>query len=186
MRNIVALYKNYSDQVEEFGGEKIVSRRIDQISNEMKEFIKVHDLESIAEINEVLLFHAVLDYFSDIQRLKVYQDIKNPNEIKIKAYETAWLLRRKPIQLTGQLEDDRNAFLNERFNLLRLASFMMGEDMYLPINSDSDGYVEFEKYMDSLLYYFKFRQCDPQSIEIMLLGFSAGRILGRLSAECRE
>lgn len=79
------------------------------------------------------LTHAVMDYFSDIQRLKDYQKIEHINGLKIKAYETFWLLQRKPIQLKEQLEDDRMLYVNERFLLTRLTSFMLGDDIYKPL-----------------------------------------------------
>lgn len=182
MKNITVRYKNYSEQIEKFGGDEIVSKRINQIYNEMSDYIIEEKIGDIALVNEVLLTHAVMDYFSDIQRLKDYQEIEHANEYKIKAYETVWLLRRKPIQLKSQLDDDRNAFLNERFNILRIANFLLRDDIYLPINDKniSEG-VEFSNFLDTLLYYFKFRQCDPQTIELMLLGFDAGRVVEKIS-----
>ena len=52
-------------------------------------------------IHEMALTHAVMDYYSDIQRLKEYQKIERVNEIKIMAYETFWLLKRKPCCKNG-------------------------------------------------------------------------------------
>ena len=60
-------------------------------------FLAINKLEEIAYIHEMALTHAIMDYFSDIQRLKDCQKIKHVNEIKIKAYETFWLLKRKPL-----------------------------------------------------------------------------------------
>lgn len=42
--------------------------------------------------------HAVLDYFTDINRLKHFHEISRTNLYKTKAYEISWLLRRRPIQ----------------------------------------------------------------------------------------
>ena len=69
----------------------------------MKDFLEQNDLCDVAYIQEMALTHAIMDYFSDIQRLKDYQKIEHINEIKIKAYETFWILKRKPIQLIGQI-----------------------------------------------------------------------------------
>lgn len=74
-----------------------------------------------------------MDYFSDVQRLKDYQKIEHVNEIKIKAYETFWLLKGKPLQLKDQIEDDRFLYVNEKFLLTRLTSFMLDSDIYRPI-----------------------------------------------------
>ena len=35
----------------------------------------------------------------------------------------------------------------------------------------------FKNFLDTLYYYLKFRRCDAQSIELMLLAFKAGRIM---------
>lgn len=72
----------------------------------------MNELEETAYIHHMALTYAVMDYFSDIQRLKDYQQIEHVNEIKIKAYETFWLLKRKPLQLIGQIEDDRLLYVN--------------------------------------------------------------------------
>lgn len=113
-------------------------------------------------------------YFSDIQRLKDYQKIEHVNEIKIKAYETFWLLKRKPLQLKGQIDDDRLLYVNEKFLLTRLTSFMLGEDINMPLVGEKS--VAFKNFLDTLYYYLKFRRCDAQSIELMLLAFKAGQI----------
>lgn len=126
-------------------------------------------------IHEMALTHAVMDYYSDIQRLKEYQKIERVNEIKIKAYETFWLLKRKPIQLMKQLEDDKMLYVNEKFLLTRLTSFMLGEDMNIPLVEDKK--KAYTNYLDTLYYNLKFRRCDAQAIELMLLAFQAGRVV---------
>ena len=157
------------------GGEDIVRSRIQQISQEMIEFLKVNQLEDIAYIHEMALSHAIMDYFSDIQRLKDYQQIEHVNEIKIKAYETFWLLKRKPLQLSRQIDDDRFLYVNEKFLLTRLTSFMLGDNINMPIVGEKS--VAFKNFLDTLYYYLKFRKCDAQSIELMLLAFKAGQIM---------
>lgn len=141
----------------------------------MLDFLRANDLEQIAYVHQMALAHAVMDYFSDIQRLKDYQKIEHINEIKIKAYETFWLLKRKPIQLKEQLEDDRLLYVNEKFLMTRLTSFMLGDEINRPIVGEKG--VSFKNFLNTLYYYLKFRRCDAQSIELMLLAFQAGRLV---------
>lgn len=141
----------------------------------MPDFLRANDLEQIAYVHQMALAHAVMDYFSDIQRLKDYQKIEHINEIKIKAYETFWLLKRKPIQLKEQLEDDRLLYVNEKFLMTRLTSFMLGDEINRPIVGEKG--VSFKNFLNTLYYYLKFRRCDAQSIELMLLAFQAGRLV---------
>ncbi|MBR3318545.1 MAG: hypothetical protein IKG21_12070 [Atopobiaceae bacterium] len=141
----------------------------------MEDFLNSYDLTEVAFIHRMSLYHAVMDYFSDIKRLKDYQPIERVYEIKIKAYETYWLLRRKPLQLLSQMEDDKLMYINEKFLLVRLASFMLGDMMTVPLVGDRG--KAFKNYLDTLYYYLKFRRCDPQAIELMLLAFEAGKLM---------
>ena len=156
-------------------GKEEIESRIRQISGEMLDFLNAMDLSDVAYVHEMALTHAVMDYYSDIQRLKEYQKIERVNEIKIKAYETFWLLKRKPIQIMKQLEDDKMLYVNEKFLLTRLTSFMLGEDMNIPLVEDKK--KAYTNYLDTLYYYLKFRRCDAQAIELMLLAFQAGRVV---------
>jgi len=174
MNNIENTYINYDELISTIGKE-VIESRIEQISQEMLDFLEVNELEETAYIHHMALTHAVMDYFSDIQRLKDYQQIEHVNEIKIKAYETFWLLKRKPLQLIGQIEDDRLLYVNEKFLLTRLTSFMLGDHINMPIIGDKS--IAFKNFLDTLYYYLKFRRCDAQSLELMLLAFKAGQIV---------
>ena len=175
MNNIENTYANY-DKLIDLIGEEVIKHRFMQLDQEMNTFLSINNLQEIAYVNEIALDHAIMDYYSDIQRLKDYQDIEYINEIKIKAYETFWLLKRKPIQLKKQLQDDSFLYVNEKFLLSRLTCFMLQDDINKPLLSERR--KAFKNYLDTLYYYLKFRRCDAQSIELMLLAFEAGRLLG--------
>ncbi len=174
MTNIENTYIRYDELVDAIGKD-VIESRIHQISQEMLDFLEINNLKEVAYIHNMALTHAIMDYFSDIQRLKDYQRIEHVNEIKIKAYETFWLLKRKPLQLIKQIEDDRLLYINEKFLLTRLTSFMLGDDICMPIVGEKN--IAFRNFLDTLYYYLKFRRCDAQSIELMLLAFEAGRMI---------
>lgn len=174
MNNIENTYVKY-DELVAVVGQDVISSRIQQISQEMLDFLKINNLEEIAYVHEMALTHAIMDYFSDIQRLKDYQQIEHVNEIKIKAYETFWLLKRKPIQLKGQIQDDKFLYVNEKFLLTRLTSFMLDDEINRPIVGEKS--IAFKNFLNTLYYYLKFRRCDAQSIELMLLAFKAGQLV---------
>lgn len=181
MNNIENTYINYEEIVSEFKPE-VIQSRFEQIYEEMKAFIRRMGLEEIAKINAEILMQALLDYFSDVYRLKKYQKISHTNGIKIKAYETFWIVHRKPIQLTAdELEDDKNIYINEKFVLSRLVSYLLGDRVNMPIIEEKQ--KAFQSFLDTLYYYLKFRRCDPQSIELMILAFKAGQLLGDGKAE---
>ena len=174
MNNIENTYVKY-DELVAVVGQDVISSRIQQISQEMLDFLKINNLEEIAYVHEMALTHAIMDYFSDIQRLKDYQQIEHVNEIKIKAYETFWLLKRKPIQLKGQIQDDKFLYVNEKFLLTRLTSFMLDDEINRPIVGEKS--IAFKNFLNTLYYYLKFRRCDAQSIELILLAFKAGQLV---------
>ncbi len=174
MNNIENTYIKYDELVAAVG-EKVIESRIQQISGEMLDFLEINGLNEIAYLHQMSLTHAIMDYFSDIQRLKDYHQIEHVNEIKIKSYETFWLLKRKPIQLKVQIEDDKYLYVNEKFLLTRLTSFMLGDDINKPIVGEKK--VIFKNFLDTLYYYLKFRKCDAQSMELMLLAFKAGQMI---------
>lgn len=175
MNNIENTYVDYDDLIQAVG-QDVLERRIGQLNQEMLEFLKSNELDEIAYVNQMALVHALMDYFSDIQRLKDYQKIKHINEIKIKAYETYWLLLRKPIQLVKQIDDDSLLYINEKFLLSRLTSFMLQDDINVPLVDERR--KAFKNYLDTVYYYLKFRRCDAQALELMLLAFKAGRLIG--------
>ena len=174
MYNIENTYVNYEEIIAEFTEEKVASR-LDQIRLEMECFIREFELENVAYVHELALDHAVMDYFSDIHRLKEYQEIERVNDIKIKAYETFWLLKRKPLQLKVQLDNDKYLFINEKFLLMRTASFLLGDKMNESF-LDEESAGAFRNFLDTFYYYLKFRRCDAQAIELMLLAYAAGRL----------
>ena len=140
MNNIENTYIKY-DELITLVGHEVIESRIQQVSQEMLDFLTFNKL----------------------------------NEIKIKAYETFWLLKRKPLQLKGQIEDDKFLYVNEKFLLTRLTSFMLGDDINKPIVGENS--TMFKNFLDTLYYYLKFRKCDAQSMELMLLAFKAGQLV---------
>ena len=149
MNNIENTYIKY-DELITLVGHEVIESRIQQVSQEMLDFLTFNKLNEIAYLHEMALTHAIMDYFSDIQRLKDYHHIEHVNEIKIKAYETFWLLKRKPLQLKGQVEDDKFLYVNEKFLLTRLTSFMLGDDINKPIVGENS--TMFKNFLDTLNY----------------------------------
>lgn len=176
MNSIESMYLSYDGLLEEFS-EDVIRSRYAFLYKECMEFLKSQGLESEVRLNEVLLMHAVLDYFSDVSRLKKFHHIHHINETKVIAYETFWLLRRKPLQVVTQLQDDFLAFINEKFVFSRLAAFLVGNRKDQVLREQDK--KAFMNYLDTLYYFLKYRQYDPKMLELMLLGFRAGEIWGR-------
>ena len=52
---------------------------------------------------------------------------------------------------------------------------MLGEHINMPIVGEKA--TSFKNFLNTFYYYLKFRRCDAQSIELMLLAFKAGQLL---------
>lgn len=177
MNNIESIYSNYEDLLLEFS-EIVIRNRYAFLHKECNEFLRSMNLEETVRVDEVLLMHAVLDYFSDVSRLKKFHHINHINEIKVTAYESFWLLRRKPLQVVKEDQDsDYLSFVNEKFVFSRIAAFLV-EDRMEQVLRESDKKA-FLNYLDTLYYFLKYRQYDPQMLELMILGFKAGELWGR-------
>lgn len=177
MNNIESIYSNYEDLIEEFS-EVVIRSRYAFLHKECNEFLKNMNLADAVRVDEVLLMHAVLDYFSDVSRLKKFHHINHINEIKVISYESFWLLRRKPLQVVKENQNsDFLSFVNEKFVFSRIAAFLVEDKMELVLREEDK--KAFLNYLDTLYYFLKYRQYDPQMLELMILGFKAGEIWGR-------
>jgi len=77
-------------------------------------FLKKNGLgEDHVVVNGNNLIRAVVDYFTDIVRIKEFHPITNTNKEKIISYMTYWLLKRKPLQAVKDFEGCE--FINELF-----------------------------------------------------------------------
>lgn len=179
MNNIESIYSNYEDLLQEFT-ENVIRSRYAFLHKECGEFLKSMNLSDVVRVDEVLLMHAVLDYFSDVSRLKKFHHINHINEIKVISYESFWLLRRKPLQVVREDQDsDFLSFVNEKFVFSRIAAFLVEARMDQVLReSDKKAFLN---YLDTLYYFLKYRQYDAQMLELMILGFKAGELWGRQS-----
>lgn len=132
-----------------------------------------HLMEISSNSYQYLIEHIVIDYFVDIDRLKEFQEIKFVNEIKIHAYLAYWILRHKPLQVTGYDGQDDLVFINEEFVTDFLLSFLFSQPENVPFIGEQEEKID--DFVKTLKYYLSYREYSAQSIEIMLLSFNAGR-----------
>lgn len=171
-------YKDYSE-VKNFFGSDHIKERFQYLYDKMDEYLKERDFQNVAVINESSLQNAIVDYFTDIYRLKKFHDIKNVNDTKRVSYTVYWLLKRKPIQVTvstSDNDDGRMAFLNEGF-----LTMMIAHELLIPDEMERLGGAKkeaFSKFIKHINYHLKYRNVDKQTIELMFLAYDVGRVLG--------
>lgn len=137
---------DYSELVDSFGQEKIEARYV-TLYEYLESFIKRNKYDKNVVIANSVLNQAVVDYFTDIYRLKEFHKIEHINYIKIHAYTAYWLLRRKPLQIVVDNEEDIElAFVNEKFVASYLLQFLRGEhEKVVILENDRQDYIEFVK-----------------------------------------
>ncbi len=205
LSEIKALYRLYDGLIEEVGAE-IIDNRFEKILECMNQFIDNIVCRKQLYVNERILLIALLDYYTDIKRLKsLHQHINEINDYKAKAYEIAWLLRRKPIQilhispdskqedaqqsdaLQNELQNEQLDYVNEQFVFSYMMSFLVGDVDILNVLTENDNknstnnVSAIKGFVNTLLYYLKFRNCGAQELELMLMAFDAGNVIGQSS-----
>ena len=177
MINIQAVYGKYDELIAEFG-EQEIQEQISCLLLQCKEFIRRLHAEDVVVVNTRLLTHAVLDYYSDVSRLKSFHKIQNINDIKDLAYKAHWILKRRPLQISvDSQEDDTLTFINEKFIMSLISSYFLSDDVAAPIVDET--LTIYRNFLNSFFYALKFRNLDAQAIELLILGFCAGCHLGK-------
>lgn len=163
---------SYQDVLQSFGEEKVAAR-YDNIVEQLKAFIDVNGYTGKVVVCSSTVDQLVIDYFTDIYRLKEFHHIDLTNYIKITAYMAYWLVRRKPLQI---VKDDPNdielTFCNENFVLSFIIRFLQQNKVVTP--DDPQG--EYREFMATLSYALRYRLLTPQMLELMLEGFRAGAV----------
>lgn len=161
---------HYSDTINEIGIEEFKSR-FNEIKKSAESFIKAAGFEKAVYCNERILSQMLLDYYSDIERLKEFHDIKRIRTEKIFAYTISWLIRRKPLQYRDNFIEEKDIFVNERFAAYMLLNeCMCSGKQFVP----SDCQKKLDEYINLLLYHFKYRECNPKTIELAISSFKMG------------
>ena len=157
----------------ERGKEKLESR-MKEMQDTIESFLSEAEYPDYVACNDRILYHVILDYFADIVRLKDFHAIEHTKRDKVIAYTVYWFLKRKPIQINEYSEIEKDIFVNERFacSLVIKECLDNAENKVLSAK-DAE---RFDKYIDMLLYYFKYRQYNPQTIELLIESFKIGRI----------
>lgn len=169
--------QNYQKLIQDIGKDNFDSR-FAQILNQINDFLEEAGYNDTVQCNERILYHVLLDYYSDIARLKEFHDIKDTKTDKIIAYLIFWIIRRKPIQLGEFSEHEKDIFVNERFACYMLINecLLQPENDMIGAKLGNEEMDKFEKYIDFILYYFKYRQVNAKVIELIIETFKIGRL----------
>jgi len=96
------LKKNYKEAIKTLGKEKIEIRYL-FLLDKINSFISNRDLEGLVEVNEKILKELVVDYYSDINRIKDFYKIGGEKDVI--SYLGFWIILKKPLHLKYKKEE---------------------------------------------------------------------------------
>lgn len=175
MKNIKSIFTSYTSIVDIIGEERI-EERLRALHDVYILFLDQTGLTDSKDIylNDRVLMHTIMDYFTDITRLKEFHGIEKINLDKIIAYECSWLLKRKPIQIICE-DKESLVYINEKFVLNILVNHITKTKI-----DTLSGNEELKRLFDKLLYHLKFRNTDAKVLEMFILFFKVGNMLETL------
>lgn len=170
---------SYDEIVDHFS-EEAIGDRYRFLYDKMQGYIKERKLETTLYINDEILQRVIMDYYSDIYRLKTYHKIDRINKAKIIAHEIFWIIRRKPMQLLQKepdstRPDNKLAFSNEGFCTTLIANELLTPNETMPLPKDAEDL--FMEFMDHLYYTLKYRIIDQQSLEAIVYAFQVSKLI---------
>lgn len=160
----------YEFLIEKYGEERI-REAYEWMFSSMDEYVyRIGKAESCL-VSETILDYVIVDFFTDIFRLKSFHTIDNPHDTKVYSYMAFWTIRHKPIQTI--CNDEELAFVNEEFVTEWIRGYLCSVDDAIALPESNRG--DIDNFFSTLLYYLKYRSFSAQSLEGMLLAFLAGR-----------
>lgn len=165
---------NYSEVVERIGKKKF-QERLQELIASANAYIEEAGYAKHVECNERIMLNVLLDYFMDIFRLKDFHNIEKARTEKIFSYMVAWIVRRKPLQYIHYTDDEKDIFVNERFGVYLLLNecLLCGEKRF----TSKENKEKLDEYIELLLYYLKYRECNPQVLELAVESFKMGTLV---------
>ena len=161
---------DYARFLTDYYPEQTIVKRFRYLLKDVNSFLVKPGIDKKVRIDIKSLKMAVLDYFTDIVRMRIFQNIEKPNVEKIYGYTTYWFLRRHPIHVTADFSGCES--INEKFALSYISSRILC-DANISYN-DCKGIAEFTQFMTLLFYNLKYRLYTQQSIELMVSAFFCG------------
>lgn len=167
--------KDTYDEIIRQVGEDKFERRLNELCDSAETFISAAGYGEHVECNRRIMLNVLLDYYADIFRLKDFHLIEKVRTEKIFAYTVAWIVKRKPLQFVHFTVEEKDIFVNERFAAYLMINecLLCGQKKFV----SGEGREKLHDYIELLFYYFKYRECNPQVIELAIESFKMGMLV---------
>ena len=166
--------RDYKYILQKFGTEKF-RMRLEEMINSANQYIETAGYGKHVCCNESIMLNVLLDYCADIFRLKEFHGIEYVRTEKIFAYTAAWIVKRKPLQFIHDTDEEKDMFVNERFAVYLILNecLLCGEKRFV----SKENKQKLDEYIELLLYYMKYRECNPQVLELAIESFKMGTLV---------
>ncbi len=137
------------------------------------------ETQNFYKLNSILLGNTVMDYYTDMVRIKEFHPIEFTNVYKSIGYMVYWFLKRKPIQIISDSKDV-DVDINERF----MVSYIINE--FLNAKGKKNPDVKWSEcwsripdkrknnFFDNWVYFLTYRGYTAQTLELALMNFEMG------------
>lgn len=165
---------NYREVMERVGEDQF-RERLQELVASANAYIREAGYDKHVECNERIMLNVLFDYYMDTFRLKEFHSIERVRTEKVFAYTVAWIVRRKPLQYKHYTDEERDIFVNERFGVYLLLNecLLCGEKRFIT----KENKEKLDEYIELLLYYLKYRECNPQVLELAIESFKMGTLV---------
>lgn len=143
-----------------------------------EQFFEENRLEGKIYFNDDIFYYCLIDILVDLARLKYFHDISRVNYVKFIAYTASWFLKRKPFQIVEGCEEDY-IYVNERFALTLL--LQAGNCFDKNVNYYEEDQKDLIKGIGQIYYHLKYRNTNPQTLELFLTGLEIGRKIRQIN-----
>jgi hypothetical protein len=150
--------------------EQTIVKRFRFLLKDINSFLVNLGIENKVRIDIKSLKMTILDYYTDIVRMRIFQNIEKPNVEKVYGYTAYWFLKRHPLHVKTDFLGCEN--INERFVISYLSSRMLCELSIAPNKCKGREYLS--RFIALLFYNLKYRLYTQQSIELMISAFFCG------------
>lgn len=164
--------KKLKDELNESFSDEYIRNAGVLIHELAEEFYENNALEGKVYFNDTIFEYCLIDILVDIARLKYFHDISLVNYTKFIAYAASWYLKRKPFQILEGTSEEY-IYINETFalTLLLQASGCYDENTQL-FTEDEE---EIRDLIGKMIYHLKYRNTNPQTLELFLIGLQTGK-----------
>ena len=165
---------SYKNLIENFTEEKL-KKRFSLIYAAAKDFIKCRGLEDYVFIDTVAIKEFMVDYFSDILRLKEFHNIERTNPTKVAAYTAYWIQKRKPLNIIKRIPPE----IYQKKPYAKHLNEYFASNLLIGMNYNTKEYLHHDKwdkwnlFHNNLLYFLIYRVATAQSLELALLALDA-------------